>query len=130
MIIHQQCKTLYTVIQLQLIIYNKFIKFYDNYFKNYINDKLWLDNNVQVFYTINIWPLNSYLFVNILVLISYPTHFCLSMNLLKPSFESVSKLLVSLENTPLLRFVNLKQAFFVQHLFIDIRCRLFWIVLF
>lgn len=130
MIIHQQCKTLYTVIQLQLIIYNKFIKFYDNYFKNYINDKLWLDNNVQVFYTINIWPLNSYLFVNTLVLISYPTHFCLSMNLLKPSFESVSKLLVSLENTPLLRFVNLKQAFFVQHLFIDIRCRLFWIVLF
>ena len=52
------------------------------------------------------------------------------MNLLKPSFESVSKLLVSLENTPLLRFVNLKQAFFVQHLFTDIRCRLFWIVLF
>ena len=40
MIIHQQCKTLYTVIQLQLIIYNKFIKFYDNYFKNYINNKL------------------------------------------------------------------------------------------
>ena len=40
-------------------MYHKFIDFYDNYFKSHINDKLWLDDNVKMFYIISAWPLNS-----------------------------------------------------------------------
>jgi len=32
-------------------MYGKIIDFYDNYFKNYINNNLWLDDNVKLLYT-------------------------------------------------------------------------------
>ena len=36
----------------------KIIDFYNNYFKNYINNELWLDDNVK-FYIGSVWSLNS-----------------------------------------------------------------------
>ena len=35
-------------------MYNKFINFYDNYFKNHIKNELWLNDNIKVVYTISI----------------------------------------------------------------------------
>ena len=32
--------------KLQFIMYDKIIKFYDNYFKNYINNNSWLNNSI------------------------------------------------------------------------------------
>jgi len=47
-------KKLSIVIQLQNIIYIKFIDFYNNYLKNYININLWLINGVKLFYIFNV----------------------------------------------------------------------------
>ena len=43
----------YNVIQSQPIIYDKFVDFYDNYFKSYISGELRLNDNVKMFYTVN-----------------------------------------------------------------------------
>ena len=41
-------------------IYNEIIDFYDNYFKSHINDNLWYDDGIKLFYTVNTSSLNSY----------------------------------------------------------------------
>ena len=58
-IIYWHCKKFYTVIQIQSIIHDKNDDFYDNYFKNDINDDLWLDDGVKLFYTISTYSSNS-----------------------------------------------------------------------
>jgi len=39
---------------------NKFVDFYNSKLKSYINDYLWLNNNVKLFNITNVWPLKSY----------------------------------------------------------------------
>lgn len=51
-------KQLYTDIQLQIVIYGKFVDFHNNYL-SYVNDNLQLDDSIKLFYTVSARTLNS-----------------------------------------------------------------------